>query len=120
MFSSINQFYALYKENLELAINVSDPEGMPVAVTLMDGSPVQAVIRGDNVLVWNATSSPGLNLCLKPQMHARQFLHITSQSPWLYASARITVAAFHTQTAQEDLVYINAIALLDLLEINAN
>ncbi|XP_068690355.1 uncharacterized protein [Montipora foliosa] len=64
-FSSINQFYALYKENLELAINVSDPEGMPVTVTLMDGSPVHAVIRGDNVLVWNATSSPRTQFMLK-------------------------------------------------------
>ncbi|XP_068719986.1 von Willebrand factor D and EGF domain-containing protein-like [Montipora capricornis] len=63
-FSSINQFYALYEENLQLAINVSDPEGMPVAVTLMDGSPVQAVIR-DNVLVWNASSSPRTQFMLK-------------------------------------------------------
>ncbi|XP_068693084.1 von Willebrand factor D and EGF domain-containing protein-like isoform X2 [Montipora foliosa] len=63
-FSSINQFYALYEENMQLAIIVSDPEGMPVTVTLMDGSPVQAVIR-DNVLVWNASSSPRTQFMLK-------------------------------------------------------
>ncbi|XP_068690653.1 neurogenic locus notch homolog protein 1-like, partial [Montipora foliosa] len=63
-FSSINQYYALYEESLELAINVSDPEGMPVAITLMDGSPAQAVIR-ENVLVWNVTNSPRTQFMLK-------------------------------------------------------
>ena len=54
-FSSTTQYYALFQENLELTIDVSDPEGMPVTVALLDGNPSQAVMR-DNVLLWNATS----------------------------------------------------------------
>ena len=54
-FSQTNQYYALFQETLELSIDVSDPEGMPVTVSLMIGSPSEAVVR-DNVLLWNATS----------------------------------------------------------------
>jgi len=53
-FSPTKEYYALFQENLELTIDVSDPEGMPVTVSLMDGSPGAAVMR-DNVLIWNAT-----------------------------------------------------------------
>ncbi|XP_067041983.1 uncharacterized protein [Acropora muricata] len=63
-FSPAAQFYALYQEYLELPIKVVDPEGMPITVTLMDGSPSQAIIR-DNVLLWNATSSPNTQFQLK-------------------------------------------------------
>ena len=37
---------------------------MPIKVTLMDGSPSQAIIR-DNVLVWNASNSPNTRFKLK-------------------------------------------------------
>ncbi|XP_068719980.1 uncharacterized protein [Montipora capricornis] len=63
-FSSANQFYALYHENLELAITVSDPEGMPVKVTLRDESPSDAFLR-DNVLVWKANSNQNTQFMLK-------------------------------------------------------
>ena len=48
-------YYLVSGEYLELPIEVSDPEGMPMIVTLIDGSPSGATIR-DNVLLWNATS----------------------------------------------------------------
>ena len=63
-FSPVTQYYALYQENLELPVKVLDPEGMPITVTLMDGSPNQAIIR-DNVLFWNATNSPNTQFTLK-------------------------------------------------------
>lgn len=63
-FSSTKTFYALFQENLELTIEVSDPEGMPVNVSLMDGSPSQAVMR-ENVLSWNATSDRQTQFFLK-------------------------------------------------------
>ena len=49
----------MYQENLELTIDVSDPEGMPVTVSLMSGSPSAAIMR-DNVLLWNATNDAKL------------------------------------------------------------
>ena len=48
-------YYVVSGEYLELPIEVSDPEGMPVIVTLIDGSPSGAAIH-DNVLLWNATN----------------------------------------------------------------
>ena len=63
-FSSTNQYYALYQEYLELAINASDPEGMPVTISLMNGSPTQAVTR-DNIVRWNVTSNPTTQFFLK-------------------------------------------------------
>ena len=63
-FSPATQYYALYQENLELPIKVLDPEGMPIKVTLMDGSPGEAIIR-DNVLVWNASNSPNTQFKLQ-------------------------------------------------------
>ena len=54
-FSPTKDYYALFQEQLELTIDVSDPEGMPVTVSLMEGSPSEAVMR-DNVLLWNVTS----------------------------------------------------------------
>ena len=45
----------MYQENLELAFDISDPEGMPVTVSLMEGSPSDAIMN-ENVLVWNATN----------------------------------------------------------------
>ncbi|XP_067041993.1 von Willebrand factor D and EGF domain-containing protein-like isoform X3 [Acropora muricata] len=63
-FSPATPYYALYQENLELPIKVLDPEGMPIKVTLMDGSPSEAIIR-DNVLVWNASNSPNTQFKLQ-------------------------------------------------------
>ena len=63
-FISSRQYFALFQENLELAIDVSDPEGMPVTVSLMEESPSEAVMR-DNVLVWNATSDANTHFFLK-------------------------------------------------------
>lgn len=39
-----------------MTIDVSDPEGMPVTVSLMSGSPSGAMMRG-NVLLWKATNN---------------------------------------------------------------
>ena len=43
---------------------MSDPEGMPVVVSLMNGSPTQAVAR-DNVLKWNVTNKATTQFFLK-------------------------------------------------------
>ncbi|XP_067040326.1 neurogenic locus notch homolog protein 1-like [Acropora muricata] len=63
-FSPATQYYALYQENLELPIKVLDPEGMPITVTLMDGSSGQAIIR-ENVLFWNVSNSSNTRFTLK-------------------------------------------------------
>ena len=63
-FLSTNQYYALSQEDLELGIDVSDPEGMPVTLTLTDGSPTKAVMR-DNILLWNATDDANTRFSLK-------------------------------------------------------
>ena len=63
-FSSNKEFYALYEEHLKLTINYSDPEGMPVTVSLMEGSPSEAIMR-DNVLLWNVTSDAKTQFFLK-------------------------------------------------------
>ncbi|XP_078371975.1 von Willebrand factor D and EGF domain-containing protein-like isoform X3 [Oculina patagonica] len=54
--TSQTAYYALYQENLELAFDVFDPEGMPVTLSLMDGSPKEAVMK-DNVFYWNVTAA---------------------------------------------------------------
>ena len=64
LFSSTTQYYALFQEKLELNVNVSDPEGMPVTVLLMNGSPSNAIMQ-KNVLLWNATSYPSTRFFLK-------------------------------------------------------
>lgn len=53
-FPSRTQYFAVFQETLELPVDVVDPEGMPVTLSLMDGSPSDAVVS-DNVLIWNAT-----------------------------------------------------------------
>ena len=57
-------YYVVSGEYLELPIEVSDPEGMPVIVTLIDGSPSGATVR-DNVLLWNATGEISTIFALK-------------------------------------------------------
>ena len=63
-FSPTKEFYALFEEHLELAIDVSDPEGMPVTVSLIGRSPSEAIMR-DNVLLWNVTSDVKTQFFLK-------------------------------------------------------
>lgn len=63
---STNQYYALFQENLELPIDVTDPEGMPVTVSLMDGSPSDAVMK-DNALLWRAISKKETQFLLKAE-----------------------------------------------------
>lgn len=63
-FSSTTKYYAVLQEHLELTIGVSDPEGMPVTVSLMNGSPSKAVIR-ENVLLWNTTNDAKTDFFLK-------------------------------------------------------
>ena len=63
-FLSANKYFALSQEDLELGIDVSDPEGMPVTLTLTDGSPTKAVMRG-NILLWNATDDANTRFSLK-------------------------------------------------------
>ena len=63
-FLSTNKYFALSQEDLELGIDVSDPERMPVTLTLTDGSPTKAVMRG-NILLWNATDDANTRFSLK-------------------------------------------------------
>ena len=57
-------YYALRGENLELTIDTNDPEGMPVTISLMNGSPKEAVSKG-NVIYWNVTGNPTTAFYLK-------------------------------------------------------
>lgn len=63
-FSKDIDYFAVLDETLELTIDVVDPEGMPVTVSLMDGSSAKAVVR-DNVLIWNATNDAKTQFVLK-------------------------------------------------------
>ncbi|XP_015780130.1 PREDICTED: von Willebrand factor D and EGF domain-containing protein-like, partial [Acropora digitifera] len=51
-----SNYYVVYRENFKLLIEAVDPEGMPVTVSLMGGSPKKAMIR-NNVLYWNVTTN---------------------------------------------------------------
>ena len=62
--TSGTEHFALYQENLELMIETSDPEHMPVNVSLLDGSPKEAFIQ-DNVLLWNVTTNTTTSFHLK-------------------------------------------------------
>lgn len=57
-------YYALYQENLKLVFDVVDPEGMPVTLSLMDGSPKEAVMTG-NVFYWNVTATKTTTFYIK-------------------------------------------------------
>ena len=46
----------VHGESLELLIEVTDPEGMPVTVSIMDGSPAEALVQ-NNILFWNVTTN---------------------------------------------------------------
>ncbi|PFX16672.1 von Willebrand factor D and EGF domain-containing protein [Stylophora pistillata] len=63
-FASTSQYYAVFQETLELPIDVLDPEGMPVVVSLVNGGPTEAIIR-ENVLIWNATKDIMTHFLLK-------------------------------------------------------
>lgn len=54
-FSPTISYYAIFEEQLELIIDVSDPEDMPVTISLMNGSPSDALMRG-KILEWNVTN----------------------------------------------------------------
>ena len=63
MFSSTTRYYALFQETLELAIDISDPEGLPVTVSL-EGNSKEAVMR-QNVLRWKVSSDSSTHFSLK-------------------------------------------------------
>lgn len=54
----------MFQETLELSIDVVDPEGMPVTVSLEKESPNKAVVV-HNVLIWNATNDAISHFYLK-------------------------------------------------------
>ncbi|XP_068711982.1 von Willebrand factor D and EGF domain-containing protein-like [Montipora foliosa] len=54
--TSQTNYYVVYGENFKLPIEAIDPEGMPVTISLMKGSPKEAFIR-KNVLYWNVTTN---------------------------------------------------------------
>ena len=54
--TSITNYYTVYGERLELPIEVSDPEGMPIAISLLEGSPKDATVH-NGVLLWNVTTN---------------------------------------------------------------
>ena len=62
--TSKTQYFALEQEDLELDIDTVDPEGMPVSIALMDGSPKEAIVIG-NVLQWKVTSNKTITIYLK-------------------------------------------------------
>ena len=78
-FSLTTQYYAVLKETLELAIDVVDPEGMPVTLSLMDESSSKAMVVRDNVLIWNATNDANTQFFLKATdaCRAASYLNIT-------------------------------------------
>ena len=63
-FSSTSDYFAVSGETLELAIDVADPEGMPVTLSLMQGSPTNAIVV-DSVLTWKATNDASTQFFLK-------------------------------------------------------
>ena len=63
-FAISTQHFALFEELLELVIEVFDPEGMPVNVSLANGSPIDAAMR-DNVLIWNVTNNAKTHFFLR-------------------------------------------------------
>ena len=53
---SATKYYVVYDETLELPLNVTDPEGMPVTIALIEGSPKEALIK-DNILIWRVRTN---------------------------------------------------------------
>lgn len=53
--SSVTDYYVVYGERLELPIEATDPEGMPITVSLLKGSPKDAMVQ-NNILLWNVTT----------------------------------------------------------------
>lgn len=54
--TSLTNYYVVYGEKLELPIEASDPEGMPVTVSLIEGSQNGALVE-KNALHWNVNTS---------------------------------------------------------------
>ena len=74
-FSQTTKYFAVLQETLELPVDVVDPEGMPVKVSLIDGSPSEAVVR-DNVLIWNATNDAKTQFFLKATDECQAISHV--------------------------------------------
>ena len=62
--SPTSDYFVVSGETLELAIDVADPEGMPVTISLMQGSPTNASVV-DNVLTWKASNDASTQFFLK-------------------------------------------------------
>ena len=63
-FSPTTEYFAVSGEALQLTIDVVDPEGMPVTLSLMQGSPTKASVV-DKDLIWNATNDTSTQFFLK-------------------------------------------------------
>lgn len=76
--TSKTDYYVVYGELLELPLEVSDPEGMPVTVSLGEGSPQGAVVL-NNALLWNVTTNKTTHFFFKATdaCHASSTLNIT-------------------------------------------
>jgi len=57
-------YYVVYRENFRLPIEAVDPEGMPVTVSLLRGSPEKAMMQ-NNVLYWNVKANQTTQFFLK-------------------------------------------------------
>ena len=63
-FSPTIEYFAVSGEALQLTIDVVDPEGMPVTLSLMQGSPTKASVV-DKDLIWNAANDTSTQFFLK-------------------------------------------------------
>ena len=63
-FPPTNEYFAVSGEALQLTIDVVDPEGMPVTLSLMQGSPTKTSVV-DKDLIWNATNDASTQFFLK-------------------------------------------------------
>lgn len=54
--TTVTDYYVVHGERLELPIEATDPEGMPITVSLLEGSPKDAVVQ-NNILLWNVTTN---------------------------------------------------------------
>ena len=62
--TSKTNYFVVYGERLELPIEAIDPEGMPVSISLMDGSPKEALVQS-NILIWNVATNKTKHFFLK-------------------------------------------------------
>lgn len=112
-FAISTQHFALFEELLELVIEVFDPEGMPVNVSLANGSPIEAEMR-DNVLIWNVTMQKRTSF-FEQRISVKPLPPLISQCPWLNARVEMEVA-FHIQISPGGLAFMHVIVFLASLE----